>query len=141
MTTFRSDLQLALRMLAKKPAFTVTAVLTLALGIAVNATMFSMVSAFLLRLPSAGQPDRVAVVSCVRPGGGFLPDVNAVSAPNYLEWREANDVFVDMAGADDIRTANLIDRQILRAGLGGWGFGPRNPMKRLIEICPQLRGY
>lgn len=108
MTTVQSDLQLALRLLAKKPGFTMVAVLTLALGIAVNATMFSMVSAFLLRRPSGQQLDRVAVVASVRPGGGFLPDVNPVSAPNYLAWRQANDVFTDMAAADEFRTANLV---------------------------------
>ena len=57
MQTFRADLRLAFRMLAKKPGFTVVAVLTLALGIAVNATMFSLVSAFLLRRPPVHDPD------------------------------------------------------------------------------------
>jgi hypothetical protein len=57
MQTFPADLRLAFRMLAKKPGFTVVAVLTLALGIAVNATMFSLVSAFLLRRPPVHDPD------------------------------------------------------------------------------------
>jgi hypothetical protein len=71
MQTFRADLRLAFRMLAKKPGFTVVAVLTLALGIAVNATMFSLVSAFLLRRPPVHDPDRIVVVSSVNPNPVF----------------------------------------------------------------------
>jgi putative ABC transport system permease protein len=107
MGTFLKDLRLAVRMLGKNPGFTSIAVLTLALGIAVNATMFSMVSAFLLRLPAGREPSRVAVVTSVNPAQGFLPDANPVSAPNYLAWREANHVFADMAAADEFRTASL----------------------------------
>src|SRR5467141_5248477 len=107
METLRSDLRLAIRMLLKKPGFTAAGVVTLALGIAVNATMFSMVSAFLLRRPPGREPERVAVVSSVNPAPGFLPDANPVSAPNYLASRQWNDVFADMAAADEYRTVNL----------------------------------
>src|SRR5229473_892339 len=101
------DLRYAARMLRKNPGFTAVAVATLALGIAVNATMFSLVSAFLLRRPPGREPERVAVVTAVNPAPGFLPDANPVSAPNYLAWREGNDVFADMAAADEYRTVNL----------------------------------
>jgi len=107
METFRKDLQLAIRMLLKKPGFTAVAVLTLALGIAVNATMFSLVSAFLLRRPPGREPERVAVVTSVNPAPGFQTDANPVSAPNYLAWREANNVFAAMAAADEDRTVSL----------------------------------
>jgi putative ABC transport system permease protein len=107
MHNFLSDLQLALRMLAKKPGFTVVAVLTLALGIAINASMFSMVSAFLLRRPPVRDPNRIVVVSSVNPNPVFHPDASAVSAPNYLVWREGNQVFADTAAADEYRSVNL----------------------------------
>lgn len=107
METFAKDLQLAVRMLLKKPGFALIAVLTLALGIAVNATMFSMVSAFLLRRPPGRDPQRVAAISSVNPNGGYQADAYPVSAPNYLAWREANHVFSDMAAAAEDRFVNL----------------------------------
>src|SRR5260370_18032279 len=107
MAIFAEDLRLAIRMLLKKPGFTLVAVLTLALGIAVNATMFSLVSAFLLRRPPGREPQRVVVVSSVNPNQAFQADAYPVSAPNYLAWREANHVFADMAAADEYRTVNL----------------------------------
>jgi len=71
-------------MLRKDTGFTAVAVLTLALGIAVNATMFSLVSGFLLARPPGREPEGVAAITSVNPAGGFLPDASAVSAPNYL---------------------------------------------------------
>ncbi len=101
------DLQYALRTLRKNPGFTAIAVLTLALGIAVNATMFSMVSAFLLRRPPGREPSRVVVISGVNPAQSFQSDLNRVSAPNYLAWRAANHAFEEMAAADDYRSVAL----------------------------------
>ena len=105
--SFFADLRYALRMLGKNPGFAATAVLTLALGISVNATMFSMVSAFLLRRPPGQEPERVAVVTSINPTRGFQPDTDPVSAPNYLDWRRANHSFADVAAADEDRHANL----------------------------------
>jgi predicted permease len=105
------DLRYAVRALFKNPGFTIAVVVTLALGIAVNATMFSLVSAFLLRRPVVHEPDRVAVVTSINPARGFLPDTNPVSAPNYFAWREANDVFSDISAADEYRTVSLTAAQ------------------------------
>src|SRR5258708_8429364 len=115
MESLHSDLGLAIRMLLKKPGFTAAAVVTLALGIAVNATMFSMVSAFLLRRPPGREPERVAVVSSVNPAPGFQADANPVSAPNYFAWREANHVFAETAAADEYRTVSLSSQGSLPA--------------------------
>jgi putative ABC transport system permease protein len=102
------DLRHGVRTLLKNPGFTAVATVTLALGIAVNATMFSMVSAFLLRRPPGREPERVAVVTSVNPAAGFQADVNPISAPNYLAWRDENHVFAEAAAADEYRTVNLI---------------------------------
>ena len=95
-------------MLAKKPGFTAVAVLTLALGIAINASIFSFTSAYLLRRPPVNDPGRVAVVSGVNPASTFLADTSPVSSPNYLAWRDANDVFSETAAADEFRNVNIV---------------------------------
>jgi hypothetical protein len=109
MQTFLSDLQLAFRLLEKRAEFTTVAVLTLALGIAINASMFSLVSAFLLRRPPVRDPERSVVVSSVNPNPVFHPDASAVSLPNYLAWREANHVFGETAASDEYRSVNLTE--------------------------------
>jgi hypothetical protein len=106
-----ADIKFALRQLWKSPGFTVTAVLTLSLGIAVNATMFSLVSAFLLpRLPGQ-DAKKIVVLSSVDPNRSFMPDTNPVSAPNYLAWRADRRVFAEMAAQEDGRTGNLSGRE------------------------------
>ena len=115
------DFTFAARTLSKNPGFTSIAVLTLALGIAVNATMFSMVSAFLLRRPPGHEPSRIVVISGVSPTQSFQSDLNGVSAPNYLAWREANHVFEEVAAADEYRTVSLTAQGSDTSGLSPAG--------------------
>src|SRR5260370_11923089 len=93
--TLVQDLRYAVRQLLKSQGFTAAAVLTLALGIAVNATMFSLVSAFLLGRPPGRQPERVAVVTSVHPGPGVHPATKPVSAPTYFPWPPPNPCLSD----------------------------------------------
>src|SRR4029077_8715792 len=128
-------LRFGARMLRKNPGFTAVAVVTLALGIAVNATMFSLVSAFLLRRPPGREPQRVVVVSSVNPNQAFQADAYPVSAPNYLAWRQANHVFADMAAADEYRTVNLTSQgqpEALRSAAVSPNYF------RVLGVSPQL---
>src|SRR6266852_3444765 len=60
--TLLQDLRYGVRMLRRNPGFTLVAATTLALGISVNTTIFSVVSGWLLKKPAVADPDRVVMV-------------------------------------------------------------------------------
>jgi predicted permease len=103
-----ADVRFALRQLIKSPGFTATAVVTLALGIAVNSTMFSLVSAFLLPHLPGRDPQNMVVVSSVNPAPALdAADTNPVSPPNYFAWSGDKAVFSEMSASDEYRTGSL----------------------------------
>jgi predicted permease len=87
------DLRYALRMLAKSPGFTVVAVLTLALGIGVNTTVFSVVNGMLLRPMPVPNPEQMTVVGAQQDG---TPGYQAFSYPDYEDIRKQTDAFSDI---------------------------------------------
>lgn len=101
------DLRFAARMLRKNPGFTFVAVLTLALGIASNGTIFSFVNAVLYTRPPISDPDRLAVVYGISSKQMFGPNLNPVSAPSYSAWKRENKVFSDLAASNPWYNANL----------------------------------
>ena len=92
------DLRYAARLLVKNYAFTIGAVLTLALGIGANSAIFSVVNAVLLRPFPYANPDRVVVVWETQLQRN-LPKMFA-APPNFADWREQNQVFEEMAAFD-----------------------------------------
>src|SRR5881392_2294193 len=82
------DLRFATRTLVKNPAFTVAAVLCLALGIGVNATIFSCVRALLLRPFPYRDPDELVAIGESHPKRGW--HMNSTSYPNFRSWQADN---------------------------------------------------
>src|SRR6185295_9366082 len=95
MGTFYQDLRYGVRLLFKKPAFTVIAVMTLALGIGANSTIFSFVNGILLRPLPYQNPERLMMLDETAPKRGISS--MAVSFPNFEDWRAQNHVFEDIA--------------------------------------------
>ncbi len=89
------DLRYSVRMLVKSPVFTAAAVLTLALGIGLNAATFSTVNGILLRpLPGATDPDQLVQIYRRWPG----LDYGSNSIPHFQDLRDrSGDVFSDVA--------------------------------------------
>ncbi|HEX6650249.1 MAG TPA: ABC transporter permease [Pyrinomonadaceae bacterium] len=86
METLIKDLQFGIRSLAKRPGFTLIAVLTLALGIGANTAIFSAVNATLMQPIPVVDPQRLVFV--------FNGPANAVfSYPDYVALRDQNTVF------------------------------------------------
>ena len=80
-------------MLRKQPGFSAIAILTLALGIGANTSIFSVVNAVLLRPLPYPQPDRLVLI---RERTNIF-DSGSVSLPNYLDWRASQRGFTDLA--------------------------------------------
>ncbi len=94
------DLRYAARMQRKNPAFTVIAVIALALGIGANTAIFSVVNTVLLRPLPYKDPERLVMVWEDASRHGYPRDTPA--AANYVDWRDQNQVFEGMAAIADI---------------------------------------
>jgi predicted permease len=85
--TLWQDLRFALRLLRKNPGFTAVAVISLALGIGANSTIFSIVDTELLRPWPVRDPGRLAMIST---------DSGHISYPDYLDIRQQASAFSDV---------------------------------------------
>ncbi|WP_338868952.1 ABC transporter permease [Myxococcus stipitatus] len=93
MSDVTQDLRLALRMLTRSPVFSVVAVLTLALGIAANTAIFSVVNAVLLSPLPFPEPDRLVMAWSRTPDAPRW----SVAPANFLDWRTQGDMFEGLA--------------------------------------------
>ena len=87
------DVRYALRLLARAPGFAAMAILTLALGIGANTTIFSALNAVLLRPLPFADPDRLVMVGERQPDGS----AGNVGYMTFVDWRDRSRGFDGMA--------------------------------------------
>src|SRR5580658_623658 len=90
MTGLFEDFRYGFRALARYRRFTAVAVLSLALGMGANTTIFTLINATLLRPLPVQDPARLAVVYVL---DGQNPGYWGVSMPNFQDYRDRNAVF------------------------------------------------
>ncbi len=112
MESLLQDIRYGLRMLRKAPGFTAIAVITLALGIGANTTIFSMVNSFLLRPLPVQSPGEITVLTQMQKDGS---NNNVLSIPLYRDVRsQTSGVFSDILayqfGMDGLNADGRTDR-------------------------------
>src|SRR6266481_3550395 len=93
MLNFWKDLQYALRTLGKNPGFAIIGILTLALGMAVHTTLFSVVNGFLLRPLPVPHPEQITVFALEQ---SAVPGNHHFSYPDFEDLRDQSDSFSDV---------------------------------------------
>ena len=129
------DLRFGLRQIRKSPGFSVVVIVTLALGVGANTTVFSIVDAVMLRPLPYAQPQQLVEVSSADAGS---PVARSVSYPDFFDWREQNHSFEHLVSYDDNSyTLTGITRAVhLDAEIVSWDLLP------MLGIQPELgRGF
>ena len=110
MRSLIQDFRYGIRILTKTPAFTLVAILTLALGIGANTTIFSIVDAVLLRPLAMPEPGRVMLIQEVWQGRG----IGGVSPGNFADIHGLNKSFASVSasalGAYNLATEDAPER-------------------------------
>jgi predicted permease len=88
-----TELRHAFRAVFKRPAFTLVAILTLALGIGANTAIFSIIDGVILRPLPFDRPDEIVQLKERNVRGG----ASRVSHPNFLDWRQRAGSFDGMS--------------------------------------------
>jgi putative ABC transport system permease protein len=92
------DIRFGLRTMVKSPGFTVVAILSLALGVGANTTIFTLLNAILLTpLPVDRPAELVAVYTTDQATPSALGNLLPVSYPNFKDLRDKNDTLVSIA--------------------------------------------
>src|SRR5262245_36569083 len=136
------DFRFATRALLKSPAYSLVALLTLALGIGATVAIFSAVYAVLLAPLPYPEPDALVVPVSTNAARGF--DRASVPYADYLDWREQRDIFAHVAvwrpTAVDIASGTATPERVEAAVVGEAFFdvlGVRPLVGRTLEAADQ----
>src|SRR5262245_56276843 len=107
MSTLLQDLRYGVRMLLKHPGFTLIATLTLALGIGATTAIFSLVNAVFLRQLPVPESQRLVFGF----NGTRSSPWQTSSYPNYVDYRDRNEVFTGLAAYNQISVSLSSDER------------------------------
>ena len=120
-TTWK-DLRYAVRSLRRTPAFTMTALVTLALGIGANTAIFSLVNAVMLRTLPVAAPGELVFIGHRNPSGADT-GVNLLSNPAWLQRiRQETGIFTGVA-AYNIRDFKVVQDDAVEQVVGQYASG------------------
>jgi predicted permease len=128
MTNLLQDLRFALRQMRRSPGFALTAVFTLALGIAANVIVFGVIQALILRPIDVPHPDRVMTLAQIN------ESYPVFSFPEVRDVRDGNKVFTSVA-AWDVDNFGLEANGITRPV---WGFKVSGQYFEVVDLRPFL---
>jgi predicted permease len=104
MAALRQDLTYSLRRLSRAPGFVFTVVVSIALGIAANSTIFSMISRFVLRPAPVGDPSTLMALHTTHDGDQCC---NGFSWPLYIDVRDQAHSFSGVAAYYELLPASI----------------------------------
>lgn len=140
----QADIRYAFRSLRKSPAFTIVAILTLALGIGANTAIFTLIDAILFRLVPVHNAQELYQLRIHRPGSDSVQD--AFTNPLWESLRTRQDVFSEMASWGNV-SFDLSSGGAIRPADGIWvsgnffsTLGVRPAIGRLIGPHDDRRG-
>ena len=135
MMTFWQDVQYGVRMLVKRPAFTIVAALSLALGIGANTVIFSLINTTLLRPLPFDDPDSLVVIWTVPAQNKDARD--GVNFSAYTAFRQQSQSFEGMGALTGIsKSLGAEENGAPAERINGWRFAPS--VLQVLRVKPAL---